>query len=50
VIKIHERKQDDKNKMSFQGMASFYGGIFKKLKEGRDKNVNKQQGNQEPIN
>jgi hypothetical protein len=49
VVKIHERKQDDKDKLSFNGMASFYGNIIKKFKEKRDEHLANKQQNQEPI-
>lgn len=53
MVKIHKYDKKD-NGLNFQGMVAFYGKAIKKLKEGRDKNVEKQQQsqlqNQQPIN
>ena len=43
MVKIHERKEENKNRLTFSGMGEFYGKILGKIKEKRDQNLAKNQ-------
>jgi hypothetical protein len=49
VVKIHKQEKKD-NELSFSGMVHFYGGVLRKIKEGKDKRVQNQQEQNQPIN
>jgi hypothetical protein len=51
VIKItHLRqKEEDENKLNFNGMAKFYGNILGKIKEKRDQHLAQKQQQEETM-
>jgi hypothetical protein len=45
--KINRKKEDD---FSFDGMMKFYGNVLTKVKDGRDKNLDKKRRDEEITN